>query len=43
MEHKVKVSDVLLGILVVGVGAIWAAAAILGPIALIKFCWGYLV
>ena len=32
----------LAGLLIVILGALWAAAAIVAPIALVKFCIGYL-
>ncbi len=43
MQSGNKLGNVLAGFLIVIVGALWAAAAIIGPLALIKFCWGFLL
>lgn len=41
-ETANKVGQFLTGILVIGIIGLWLAAAILGPLAIIKYCWGYL-
>jgi len=37
-----KTTEALTGLFVIAIVGLWLAAAALGPLAIIKYCWGYL-
>ena len=37
-----KTTEALTGLFVIAIVGLWLAAAVLGPLAIIKYCWGYL-
>ena len=41
-EAAKKAGQFLTGIIIIGIVGLWLAAAVLGPLAIIKLCWGYL-